>query len=207
MRLRPLRTKNVGSEVATVEMGGIMAKHPKRNDLLAGLPHILASPADEGVLEAMVVRPTSGERIEPTNCSMSSAGGLDGDHWAKGCWKTTDDGAPHPDVQICIMNTRCIGLIAQERENWAPTGDNLFIDMGLTPDNIAPGQRLSIGSVVIEITDTPHKGCAKFVERYGRQACAFGNVEEGDRYKLREIYARVVQDGRVTIGDTVRKIG
>ena len=183
-----------------------MAKHQTRNDLLAGLPHILASPADEGVLEAIVVRPASGERIEPTNCSMSLAGGLDGDHWAKGCWKTTDAGEPHPDVQICIMNARCIGLIAQDRENWAPAGDNLFIDMDLTPANVTPGQRLSIGSAVIEITDIPHKGCAKFVKRYGREACAFVNVAEGDRYKLRGVYGRVVLDGYVSVGDIVRKI-
>lgn len=183
-----------------------MARHLSRAELLAGLPEILASPKAEGTVEGIVVRPASEQRQEVGSIGVTLAGGLDGDHWAKGCWKTTEDGEPHPDVQICMMNARCIDLIAQGRDNWAPAGDNLFIDMDLTPDNMAPGQRLSIGSAIIEITETPHKGCAKFVQRYGRDACAFVNVREGDQYKLRGIYGRVVQDGRLSVGDTVRKI-
>jgi MOSC domain-containing protein YiiM len=49
-------------------------------------------------------------------------------------------------------------------------------------------------------------GCAKFVERYGRDATLFVNTGEGKRYRLRGIYGRVVQDGRVTAGDMVAKI-
>ena len=183
-----------------------MPRHLNREELQAGLPHILASPDDDGVLEAIVVRPVSEERREVTQCRLTLAGGVESDHWANGCWKSTESGDPHPDVQICIMNARCIGLIAQERENWAPAGDNLFIDMNLTPDNMPPGQRIAVGSVILEITDTPHKGCAKFIRRYGRDACVFVNTGDGDRYKLRGIYARVVQDGTVRTGDRVRKI-
>src|SRR5262245_4689822 len=105
------------------------------------------------------------------------------------------------------MNARCIALIAQERQNWAPAGDNLFIDMDLTPDNVPPGVRLAIGSAVIEITDTAHNGCSAFIERYGRDACIFVNTGEGKQYRLRGIYARVVQDGRIAVGDRVTKIG
>jgi len=94
-------------------------------------------------------------------------GGVHGDHWVKGCWKSTEGGKPHPDVQICIMNARCIQLIAQERPNWPPAGDNLFIDMDLSPDNTPPGTRLGIGTAVIEITAIPHNGCASFAARYG----------------------------------------
>jgi MOSC domain-containing protein YiiM len=59
---------------------------------------------------------------------------------------------------------------------------------------------------VIEITAEPHNGCAKFIERYGRDACVFVNTGEGKRNRLRGIYARVVEDGRITIGDRVEKI-
>lgn len=175
-------------------------------ELQAGLPDILASPTDEGILRAIVVRPGPGVRRDLESCEISRAGGAHGDQWATGCWKSTADGSPHPDVQICIMNSRCIALIAGERDNWAPAGDNLFIDMDLSPENMPPGQRLAIGSAVIEITDTPHNGCASFVERYGRDATVFVNTGEGRRRRLRGIYARVFLDGQVTVGDRVIKV-
>jgi MOSC domain-containing protein YiiM len=183
-----------------------MPKHLSLEELRSGLPGILAAPADNGTLEGIVIRPEPGARQEVESCEISLARGVHGDHWAKGCWKTTDDGRPHPDVQICIMNARCIALIAQSRNNWAPAGDNLFIDMDLSPANTPPGQRLQIGSAIIEITDTPHNGCASFIERYGRDACVFVNKDEGRSLRLRGIYGRVVQDGRVSLGDTVTKI-
>jgi MOSC domain-containing protein YiiM len=112
-------------------------------------------------------------------------------------------------VQICIMSARCIELIAQERSNWPPAGDNLFIDMDLTPENMPPGTRLAIGTAVIEITPVPHNGCDGFIARYGRDACVFVNTGEGRRMRLRMrlrgIYARVVKDGQIGAGDTVVK--
>lgn len=183
-----------------------MPSHLSMTELRAGLADILASPKDDGELKGIVIRPAEGERRELDTCEISLAGGTHGDHWAKGCWMSTEDGKPHPDVQICIMNARCIALIAQERDNWSPAGDNLFIDMDLTPGNTPPGTRLAIGTAVIEITDTPHNGCDSFIERYGRDACVFVNTGEGRTHRLRGIYGRVVQDGRVTVGDTVRKV-
>ena len=182
-----------------------MSKHLTREELRAGLPHILASPKDKGRLEAIVIRPEKGAREDLETCELSLAGGTHGDHWAKGCWMTTDDGKPHPDVQICIMNARCIALVAQSRERWPLAGDNLFIDMDLSPENLPPGQRIAIGSAVLEITDVPHTGCKSFAERYGQPAVVFVNGKVGRPHRLRGIYARVVQDGRVTVGDAVTK--
>lgn len=175
-------------------------------ELQAGLADIVASPKDNGVLRAIVVRPGKGKRLDVESAEISLAGGVAGDAWAKGCWKETGDGRPHPDVQICIMNARCIALIAAERSNWPPAGDNLFIDLDLTPENLPAGQRLAIGTAVVEITSEPHTGCANFVRRYGRDATKFVNTGDGRRLRLRGIYARVVQDGRVSIGDKVAKV-
>ncbi len=183
-----------------------MAKHLTRAELQAGLPYILDSPKDNGMLEAIVIRPESGEREDLESCEISLEGGTHGDRWAKGCWMTTEDGKPHPDVQICIMNARCIALVAQERERWPLAGDNLFIDIDLRPDNLPPGQRLKIGTAVIEITSTAHNGCESFVERYGRPAVVFVNAPKGKAMRLRGIYARVVEDGRVTVGDRAVKV-
>ena len=183
-----------------------MIRHLTQEELQAGVPNILASPRDNGVLEAIVIRPASGERRDLQSCELSLAGGTQGDHWAKGCWKTTEDGKPHPDVQICIMNSRCIGLIAGQRDRWPLAGDNLFIDLDLTPENLPTGQRLGIGSVVIEITAVPHAGCRSFIERYGQPAVTFVNGPEGRSLRLRGLYARVVHDGLVTVGDDVVKV-
>jgi len=109
-------------------------------------------------------------------------------------------------VQICLMSARCIELIAQDRANWQLAGDNLFIDMDLTPDNLPPGTRIGIGSAEMVITDTPHNGCSAFIERYGRDACLFVNTGEGKRLRLRGIYARVTRDGQVSVGDRVVKL-
>ncbi len=183
-----------------------MPRHLSLAELAAGLPEIMNSPGDNGTLSAIVIRPRKGERLDVQSCDLSLALGTHGDNWSEGCWKTTDAGLPHPDVQICIMNSRCIGLIARERANWPPAGDNLFIDMDLSPDNLPPGTRLAIGTAIIEITNTAHNGCDSFIARYGRDACVFVNTGEGKRLRLRGIYARVVQDGRVNAGDTVSKV-
>ena len=120
---------------------------------------------------------------------------------------STEAGEPHPDVQICIMNSRCIDLIADDRSRWALAGDNLFIDLDLRPQNLPAGTRLAIGSAVLEITDTPHTGCAKFVERFGQAAVVFVNGPQGKAQRRRGVYARVVRDGKVTVGETVTKVG
>lgn len=184
-----------------------MARHLTRDELEAGLAQILASPKDTGRIEALVVRPGKGERREVESVPISLAGGVEGDHWAKGCWKTTEDGQPHPDVQICMMNARCLDLVAQGRERWALAGDNVIVDMDLSPENLAPGQRLAVGSAVIEITDTAHTGCQKFIDRFGRDACLFVNTGAGRKCNLRGIYARVVKDGVISVGDRITKIG
>ena len=183
-----------------------MKNHLTRDELQAGLPHILNSPKDDGILEAIVIRPGPGERQDLQSCEISLESGTHGDHWAKGCWMTTEEGKPHPDVQICIMNSRCIALIAQQRERWPLAGDNLFIDLDLRPENLPPGQRLRIGTAVIEITDVTHTGCASFAGHYGRSAVVFVNARKGRSLHLRGIYAKVVAAARVTVGDRAVKV-
>ena len=183
-----------------------MDLHLTRAELQAGLPHILDSPKDDGVLKAIVIRPAPGERRDLESCEISLEGGTHGDHWAKGCWMSTEDGRPHPDVQICIMNARCIELIARQRERWPLAGDNLFIDLDLRPENLPPGQRLRIGTAVIEITEVSHQGCASFAGHYGQSAVVFVNGPKGRALRLRGVYARVVEDGRVAVGDRVVKV-
>ena len=180
-----------------------MVRHRTAQELRDAIPHIVASPRNNGTVEMIVTRPDKGLREIHESCRLTRSEGVDGDHWAKGCWLSTDDGAPHPDVAVCIMNSRCIDLIAGTRDRWALAGDNLFVDMNLSEENLPVGQRLVLGRAEIEITAVPHAGCQKFIDRFGRDACVFVNTTKHER--LRGVYARVIRDGKVSQGDTLRK--
>jgi MOSC domain-containing protein YiiM len=62
-----------------------------------------------------------------------------------------------------------------------------------------------VGAATIEITDKPHTGCGKFVQRFGVDAMRFVNTQVGRELNLRGIYARIVTGGTVRTGDPVRK--
>ena len=85
-------------------------------------------------------------------------------------------------------------------------GDQIFIDLDLSEENLPPGTRLALGSAIIEVTAQPHTGCKKFVARFGMDAMKFVNSPLGKELHLRGINAKVVQAGVIRIGDVVRKI-
>jgi MOSC domain-containing protein YiiM len=109
-------------------------------------------------------------------------------------------------AQLTLMNARVIALIAPDRKRWPLAGDQLYVDLDLRPDNLPAGTRLALGSAVIEVTDAPHTGCAKFSGRFGSDAIRFVNSRAGRDLRLRGINARVVEPGRVRAGDTIRKL-
>jgi MOSC domain-containing protein YiiM len=183
----------------------LTARHLSLEELQEGLGDILRSPQDRGLLRAIVIRPEVDARVALRECELSPDGGVHGDDWAKGCWMSLPDGRPHPDVQVTLMNARTIALIAQDEARWPLAGDNLFVDLDLSGENLPPGTRLSVGSALLEITAVPHKGCKKFAERYGVDATRFVNSREGLRLHLRGIYAKIVEPGVVAVGDVIQK--
>jgi hypothetical protein len=183
-----------------------MSRYLSNSELLSGLENIQAAPKDMGVLDLIVIRPQENERIPLAECQLSARLGVHGDDWAVKCWKNLPDGSPHPDVQVTLMNSRCIALLAQDKSRWPLAGDQLYVDLDLSEDNLPVGQRLAIGSAVLQITDQKHTGCAKFSQRFGPDALAFVNSPQGSRLHLRGIYAKVVQDGAIHTGDAVKKI-
>jgi len=96
-------------------------------------------------------------------------------------------------------------LIAGSPERRALAGDQLHLDLDLSEANLPPGTRLALGSAVIEVTEQPHTGCAKFAARFGRDALRFVNSPIGRSLRLRGLNARVVVPGTVHVGDLVRK--
>lgn len=176
-------------------------------DLTAAMADIASSPADGGVVEMIVRRPALGTREILASGQLSLDEGLVGDTWNVRPSRRTDDGGPHPDMQLNLINARLSALIAgRDDERRALAGDQLHLDLDLSPANLPPGTRLALGEAVIEITDQPHTGCAKFAARFGQDALCFVNHGAGKDLRLRGVNARVVQPGTIRVGDQVRKV-
>ena len=87
-----------------------------------------------------------------------------------------------------------------------PAGDQLYLDLDLSYDNLPPGTQLALGSAVIEVTAKPHTGCFKFRDRFGDEALRIVNSPAGKVQRLRGVNARIVRAGTVRRGDRVRKL-
>ena len=177
-----------------------------RAELDAGLDHVLASPLDDGAVELVVARPEVGERVVLEKGELDPDVGLVGDSWTDRFSRHTPDGSPNPVMQVTIMNARAAALVAQTPDRWPLAGDQLYVDLELGYDNLPAGTQLEVGTAVVEITDEPHTGCAKFAERFGMDAVRFVNSPAGREHNLRGVNARVIIGGVVRPGDRVRKV-
>ena len=181
-------------------------KHLTTEELEAALDHLRQAPKDDGVVHLIVRRPDVDQREVLDEAELDETVGLVGDTWHVRGSKRTPDGSPHPDMQINIMNSRVTALVAQEKERWPLAGDQLYIDMDLSKENLPAGSRIAVGSAVLEVSPLPHTGCHKFVSRFGLEAMQFVNSDLGKQMCLRGINARVVQGGTVKIGQTAKKL-
>jgi hypothetical protein len=180
--------------------------HLTMAELEAGLDHIRESPKNEGWLELIVRRPRVDARDILAEGELNISEGLIGDSWITRSSSRTPDGSPHPAMQLNIMNSRVIALVAGDKDRWQLAGDQLYMDLDLSAENLPAGTQLSLGSAVIEVSPQPHTGCHKFVSRFGLDAVKFVNSAVGKELHLRGINAKVVQSGTIRVGDVVRKM-
>lgn len=178
--------------------------HRTPDELAGGLDDIRSSPTDAGTLELIVARPAVGEREVLDSATLDLAAGLVGDNWLERGSGHTDDGSADPDQQLNVINARLARLVAgDDVDRRALAGDQLHVDLDISIDNLPAGSRLAIGDAVIEITPSPHTGCAKFTQRFGLDAMRFVNSEVGSALRLRGLCARVVQPGTIHAGDAI----
>jgi len=183
-----------------------MLVHVDLTRLEEGLDHIRAAPADGGTVELIARRPDVDQREVLTEARLNTHEGLEGDTWLARGSSRTPHGGPNPDAQLTLMNARAAAAIAGERERWPLAGDQLYVDLDLSRANLPPGSRVQIGSAVIEFSEPPHTGCAKFSARFGVDALKFVNSPTGRELRLRGANCRVVVAGIVRPGDTITKV-
>lgn len=182
------------------------AKQFSSAELELSVEHILATPKDDGELHLIVRRPDVDERETPDKARLDVKDGLVGDNWLARGSRHMPDGAADPDMQLNIMNARVVQSVAGSEDRWALAGDQLYIDMDLSPENLPPGTQLQLGDAVIEVTEPPHTGCKKFAARFGVDAMVFVNSGRGRQLNFRGICAKVVTSGDIRVGDVARKL-
>jgi MOSC domain-containing protein YiiM len=182
-------------------------EHLSRERLEAGLDHIRESPPDHGRLVLVVRRPEVGQRDLPQEAVLDQVTGLEGDNWLTRGSTSTPDGSADPDRQITVINARLAELVAGGTERMALAGDQLFVDLDISVDNLPAGSLLAVGEAVLRVSEAPHTGCAKFLERFGTEALRFVGSRTGRRLRLRGMNARIVVPGTIRLGDPAVKAG
>jgi len=177
--------------------------HRSLEELLAGVDHVRESPRDSGVLELVVVRPHRGQRRVQEVATLDLGLGVLGDTWIERGSSRTADGSANPEAQVTVMNARAADLVAGARDRWALAGDQLYVDLDLSVENLPTGTLLRVGDAELEVTAAPHTGCAQFKERFGGDALRLTATPDGRSLRLRGINTRVVRGGEIRAGDTV----
>ena len=172
-------------------------------DLDDALDHIRAAPKDVGTIELLSRRPAAGTREILDHARFSVELGLVGD-----CWPhrpSSKTGKPNPEQQITLMSSRAIAAIVRDRAAWVGAGDQLYVDLDLSPANLPPGSELEVGTAILRVTAHPHRGCAKFTKRFGSDVTKWVNSDVGAALNLRGINAKVIVAGEARRGDPIRK--
>lgn len=182
------------------------ARHRSTAELEAALGHIREAPADSGTIELIVRRPAEDAREVLDMAQINEAEGIAGDTWNQRGSPTSPDGGPHPDAQLTIMSARAAAAVIGPIERWPLAGDQIYADLDISHETLVAGTRLSIGDAVAEVTAKPHRGCAKFAARFGRDALRFVNTGDGQALRMRGVNCRIIQPGTVRTGDSITRL-
>ena len=167
--------------------------HLSAEQLAAGWAALPAPPTDEGRVVGLVVR-RGDLRDEPESIEITVEDGVLGDRWAAG---------DNPDQQVTAARLDFTELIANGQPA-ALAGDNIFLDLDLSESNAPIHSKLRIGPALLEITPKPHRGCWKFAQRFGAPALRMASHPDWIHLHLRGIHLRVLEPGRITVGDPVQ---
>jgi MOSC domain-containing protein YiiM len=166
------------------------------------LDQVHSAPSNDGRLDLIVRRPARDERETLDEADLDLELGLVGDRWAT---RQIDKTPAYLAAQLTVISTRLLATIEPDRARWPLAGDQLYVDLDLCEQHLPAGSHLAIGSTLIEVSDEPHTGCAKFSARFGSEALRWINSPIGRAHRLRGLNARVLRGGTVRVGDVVRR--
>jgi len=169
----------------------------------AMLHDIRDAPSEVGIVGLIVRRPSVGEREVVNEAQLDVDEGLVGDTWRARGNRHRPDGSADPLAQLTIVNARAAAAYAGDVSRWPLAGDQIYVDFDIGVEHLPPGTRLTIGAAEIEVSETPHTGCAKFSSRFGKDALRFVSTPEGRRLRLRGMNARITKSGAVRVGDPI----
>jgi hypothetical protein len=180
--------------------------HRDPETLEAGLADVRLSPTDSGAVELIVTRPSVDQRVLCEEATLDLERGVVGDTWIERGSSRTPDGSANPEAQVTVMNIRAARLVASTEDRVPLAGDQLYVDLDLSTENLPAGTLLEIGDAALMVTAAPHTGCAKFSERFGVEALRLTAKPDGKYLRLRGINTSVVRGGAIRRGDTVRVV-
>jgi hypothetical protein len=179
---------------------------PSLKELDEALPHVMAAPKDGAAISHLCLRPERNHRQFMDEITLTCANGIPGERWSTQPWIRLSNGDPHPGIQVCIIPKRVLDLV------WSPDGDALHpgdtfsADIDMTEVNLPVGQRLTVGTAVLEVSDVFNDGCVKWKARYGRDVYDWVRHPAHRVLRLRGILCSVVTDGVIRNGDMLHKI-
>ncbi len=168
-------------------------------ELDAALPHILAAPKDEGVINTICRRPGFKQREFPETLEVTPQDGVIGDRAMTHPWLKLEDGTANPSIQVCILPTRIYSAVCQRGSEYP--GDTIIADLNMTEANLPAGSQIQIGSAIVEVSPEFNNGCVKWRARYGQASYDWINRPEHRALRLRGLLCRVVHAGSFTKSD------
>ena len=171
------------------------SRHLTLAALEAGLAALPDPPLDHGRIELIVARHADGARHTHERIELTPERGVPGDRWGR----LIPD---KPEMQLTVMR-RDVGEMIGNGQPLTLFGDNLFVDLELAADALPVGSCLRVGEATVEVSSMPHDGCAKYKERFGKDALRLVSGKALRDQNLRGIYWTTIEAGSVGVGDAI----
>jgi hypothetical protein len=173
-----------------------------RAELDAALDDVMAAPKTDAPLQGLCLRPALNQRRMVESIQFTRAEAIAGERWLTMPWLRTEDGKPHPGIQVSILPSRVMDLVWRDREATPHPGDPIVADLDTSEANLPVGTLIQAGTAVLRVSEVPNLACVKWKVRYGEPALRW--VESRPELRLRGVLCSVEQDGEITLSDRLQ---